>query len=268
MSGSTYTYRDYAMEYSSTEDMKSWQLIYLDSSLSLATLDMIDAVVTLSEDPDRDPFEEDIITRSPSRDSPKRESFPEMTMDMMEECLMEPLVFMNNEYMPRYMSLGCMPTINWLTNNDNSIVLVSASTYGKKHLMFKITGSVLCLDNTAPHLYIPSALLRKTRQDLNAQSFPCKIRGFKEHDVFQRVSVPSRIVDKCTKIYKTLQRRSTTQSHTPLLLDGFEKYCNVNLIVSILLSPSRTMDSSTFDGTAIIQHGKRVIETVVVDINC
>jgi hypothetical protein len=268
MSCSTYTYRDYAVEYSNTEDLKSWQPLYLNRDLSQRTLGFDDAIVSLVENAVRNPLEDDCPDSPISVSAPRAERFPEMTMEMVEECLMEPLVFISDGCEPLYITSEFMPTLHAITRGSDSTVLVSASTYGIKHIMFKITGCVLCVNADNTSLYIPSTLLRKTRDDLLAQSYSCKIKNFVERNVFHKVSVPKSLVRKCMEVYSKSQLRRTTRSHTPLLEDGFDKYCNISLIVSVALVPSRTKDTSSFDGTTIIQHGKRLIDAIVVDIDC
>lgn len=266
MSCSTYTYRDYAMEYSHTEDIKSWMPVYLNSSLSLKILGFEDGIAALTENPNRNPLEDDHSECDSVISSPRSPSFPEMTMDMVEECLMEPLVIIDDECAPHFVTNGFIPTVKAITNGDDSTVLVSASTYGIKNIMFKITGCVLCVNETDISLYMPLNLLRKTRDDLHAQSYSCKINNSTEQDVFHRVKVPARLTETCKSVYDQSTPKRTTRSHTPLLKDGFSRYCNVDLIISICLTPSRTTDASSFDGTMIVQHGKRLIDAVVLDI--
>ena len=268
MSCSTYTYRDYATEYAKTEDMKSWQPVCLNQSLSQDVLGIEDGVASLVERTDRNPFEDNDNGSESPIDSSRVSAFPELTMELMEECLMEPLIFINDHHMPPHMINEFMPTVNVITGGIESTVLVSASTYGIKNLIFKTTGCVLCMNESTTSLYVPSRLLRKTRDDLIAQSFSCKISRFNEYNVFHKVNVPSKLVSRCTHIYNQSRLRVTTRSHTPLLADGFNKYCNVDLIISISLMASRTMDSSSFDGTVIVQHDKRLIDVVVLDIDC
>lgn len=268
MSCSTYTYRDYATEYSATEDLKSWQPVYLDSQLSERTLGLKNGVASLTEDFDRNPLEDDCGDSAISVSSPRIDKFPEMTMEMVEECLMEPLVFISDGCAPLSITNEFMPTLHAITQGNDSTVLVSASTYGTKHIMFKITGCVLCVNSDDVSVYIPSTLLRKTRDDLYAQSYSCKIKNFVEQNVFHRVTVPKYLIPKCLQLHESLQLKRTTRSHTPLLKDGFNRYGNIDLIVSISLVPSRTSDTSSFDGTTIVQHGKRLIDVIVIDIQC
>jgi hypothetical protein len=264
MSCSTYTYRDYATEYSNTEDLKSWQPVYLDTNLSQRTLGFGNGVASLVEDIDRNPLEDNDSAISVS--SPRVNKFPEMTMEMVEECLMEPLVFISDGCEPLPLTSEFIPTLHAITQGSDSTVLVSASTYGMKHIMFKITGCVLCINGDDISIYIPSTLLRKTRDDLLAQSYSCKIKNFVEQNVFHRVSLPKNLLVKSMEVYERSPLKRTTRSHTPLLRDGFNRYCNIDLIVSISLVPSRTSDTSSFDGTTIIQHGKRLIDVIVIDI--
>lgn len=268
MSCSTYTYRDYAMEYSNTEDMRSWQPVYLDPILSTSIFGFANGVASLTEREMRNPLTDDDSTSSSSLDSPRTPSFPQLTMEVMEECLMEPLVFMNNEYMTPSMVDEFMPTVNAITKGDDSVVLVSACTYGVKNIIFNVSGCVLCVDGNKISLYVPSTLLRKTRDDLIDQSFTCKINNFNDSNVFHKVTLPESLVPKCMDVYERSRLRPSTRSHTPLMKDGFNKYCNVSLVISICLSPSRTTDSSSFDGTLIVQHGKRLIDVTVLDIVC
>lgn len=266
MSCSTYTYHDYAVEYSSTEDLKSWQPVYLDEILSQYTLGIHNGVAALIEDTHRDPLSDDGTGSDTTISSPRTPSFPQMTMDLMENCLMEPLIFMNEEYMPPEISVDYMPTINAIKNGNDSVVLVSASTYGVKNLMFKVSGCILCLDKSDVCVYIPSSLLKKTRDDLIAQNFSCTIKAFKEHNVFYKTKIPSRLIAKSIDIYNSSQLKNTTRSHTPLLIDGFHKYCNINLIVSMSLTPSRSIESLGFDNTPIVQHGRRIIDPIILGI--
>lgn len=237
MSCSTYTYRDYATEYSNTEDLKSWQPVYLDSKLSERTLGLANGVASLTEDLDRNPLKDDCGDSAISVSSPRVDKFPEMTMEMVEECLMEPLVFISDGCAPLSITNEFMPTLHAITQGNDSTVLISASTYGIKHIMFKITGCVLCINGDNVSVYIPSTLLRKTRDDLSAQSYSCKIKNFVEQNVFHKVSLPEYLVAKCMQLYETLQLKRTTRSHTPLLKDGYNRYCNIDLIVAISLIP-------------------------------
>jgi hypothetical protein len=268
MSCSTYTYRDYATEYSNTEDLKSWQPVYLDTNLSQRTLGFKNGVASLIEDFERNPLTDDCGDSAISVSTPRVDKFPEMTMEMVEECLMEPLVFISDGCAPLSITSDFMPTLHAITQGSDSTVLVSASTYGTKHIMFKITGCVLCVNGSDVSLYIPSTLLRKTRDDLSAQSYSCKIKNFVEQNVFHKVTLPKYLLARCMQLHETLPLKRTTRSHTPLLADGFNRYCNIDLIVSISLVPSRTIESSSFDGTAIVQHGKRLIDVIVIDIEC
>lgn len=266
MSCSTYTYRDYATEYSNTEDLKSWRPLYLDSQLSKRTLGIENGVASLVENPDRNPLEDDLVDSMISPTTPRVMGFPEMTMEMSEECLMEPLVFISDGCVRLSITNEFMPTLHAITQGSDSTVLVAASTYGKKDIMFKIEGCVLCVEGTETSVYIPSTLLRKTRDDLIAQSYSCKIKNFVEQNVFHRVTIPDSLLPRCLVVYECSQLKRTTRSHTPLLAHGFNRYCNIDLVVSISLVPSRKSESSSFDGTAIIQHGKRVIDVIVIDI--
>lgn len=256
------------MEYSHTEDSKSWQPVYLERSLSEKILGMDNIASSLVEDTSRNPLNDDENASDTTPESPRATSFPAMTMELMEECLMEPLVHINDNYIPESMRHNFIPTLHAITNGDESIVLVSASSYGLKHLMFTITGCVLCAsdDGTPFSVYVPSTLLRKTRDDLTQQSFQCKIASFDEHAVFHRVVLPPRLVPKCFDVYGGSVKKTTTRSHTPLLRDGFNRYCNANLMVSIALTPSRTTEPSSFDGSIIVQHGRRIISIIVLDI--
>jgi hypothetical protein len=80
------------------------------------------------------------------------------------------------------------------------------------------------------------------------------------------VDIPESLLPRCLAVYESSQLKRTTRSHTPLLTHGFNRYCNIDLVVSISLVPSRKSESSSFDGTTIIQHGKRLIDVIVVDI--
>jgi hypothetical protein len=140
MSCSTYTYRDYATEYSNTEDLKSWQPLYLNSELSKRTLGIENGVASLVENPDRNPLEDDPADFMVSPSTPRIMGFPQMTMEMSEECLMEPLVFISDGCVRLSITNEFMPTLHAITQGNDSTVLVAASTYGKKDIMFKIEG--------------------------------------------------------------------------------------------------------------------------------
>jgi hypothetical protein len=264
MSCSTYTYRDYASEYAVTEDIKSWRPMYLEPILSKYLLGINCGVPTLVEDTLRNPLEDNSVSLSPISNL-QAESLPVVTTEVMEESVMEPLTFLNTNVVTETMSY-LLPTFNRITNGNNSLVVVSISNYGIKHIIVKIPGCILCICNDEIALYVPSTLLRKTRSDLQARSFLCKIENFKESNVFYRVKVPQKLKSKCIRIYSP-SRRNTTPSHTPLLEDGFKNYCNVNMSMSIVLTPSRTTESSSFDDTPIVQHGKRLINLVVLDVD-
>lgn len=246
MSLSTHTYKDYKRECGAIEDRNLWIPVYLSPHISKQILGIDDGVVSLVDDGYN-------IDSSPTY----KDSVEELSMDMLEECLMEPFLYT----MPQ-----CENTIDALTKSNTSRIVISASTYGEKNLVFETHGCIMCLNENGPSLYIPSMILKKTTSDLKCQGFTSKIHESIGTSVYSRVIVPDHLKEKCILIYSMSRLRNTTPSHTPFYSDGFIKYSSVSLIISIVLNPPEITQLSSGNGEVHIQHDKREISVDVHDI--
>lgn len=234
------------MECGAIEDRNLWVPVYLLPHLSMEMLNISNGVVSLIDD-----------GYNPESCPSYRESVEELSMDIFEECLMEPFLYTMPE---------CENTINIITKSNNARIVISASTYGEKNLIFEAHGCIMCMDESGPSLYIPSMILKKTASDLKCQGFTSKVQESTGRNVYSKVDTPSHLIQKCTTIYSVSLLRNTTPNHTPLYSDGFAKYCSVSLTISIVLNPPHTTQLSSGNGEVHIQHDKREISVNVHDI--
>nr|POE67341.1 hypothetical protein CFP56_77010 [Quercus suber] len=230
----------------STQDSEMWSPVYLNPGLSEKLLSLSKAIVCIEDNSLENRDTKTVYGQ-----------IPEMTIEMMEECLMEPLPYLKEEY---------SDTVSNITHNDPSAILVSASNYGEKNLIFEISGCILSCHKDSMSLYIPFAFVTKTKDDLHFQGYSSKIRNGVSSDIFYRVELPHKLIAKCQLIYYHSRPKVTTPSHTPLYVDGMSTYCNVSLVVSIVLLASRVSSASRTGGTITVEHGAREIHIVVLDI--
>lgn len=247
MSISTHTYRDYKREYETIEDRNLWSPVYLDKELSNRILEIDDAVVS---------FVDDAYSDEPSANVTSL--IPTMTTDVMEESFMEPFVCTFK---------GSENTVKELTQHNPSRVLISSSMYGEKNLMFQLPGCILCMDQQRLCLYVPSMIFRKTRSDLESQGFTSQMPRLVEKSVYCEVEIPPPLKDKSKNMYCRSKHRSTSPSHTPVYSQGFKKYSNVTLVISVFLCKPEITVSSCRNGDRHVQYEKRLVEVRVLDIS-
>ena len=233
-SRSTNTYSELIQDYDSTRDSTLWQPKRLSNLLATSIFNKEDMVVAL--------FDEDYTAE---------EEVPAlMSLELMEEMMMEPVLAVSE---------SCKDTVEALCSPQSGDLVVSLSTYGIKHLMFRLVGCLLCINPTLQKVCVPSRLIKKVYTDLKCKGIECSTSAIKSKNVYTLIDIPQKLQSRCNDIYMQSNILSATSNHKQLLNDSFESYCVVDLTMSIVLEPNRKSPQSDSSGNIMVQHDKRTI---------
>jgi hypothetical protein len=252
-SESSCTYKDYITAYGSTRDSELWHTRYT-----------IGTEVNLNLNVDRMPIM--LCDETPTEDT---NEIPFITAAQMEEILMEPLLSVPEEQ---------LSVIQSLVSIRKGSLLVSASTYGSKHLVFSIPGCMLCTGGSdhpdEVSIYVPERFFRKIVIDCSAQGIECESSVDSTLSLYHRVSlmespevsrVPIR--DSQMRILSKGNSRRVTRSVTPVFNDGFEFYYPVSMTLLVVLDSQRHIRMEDESGNTVVHRSKRQIKVVPLCIS-
>jgi hypothetical protein len=252
-SESSCTYKDYMIAYSSTRDSELWHTQYA-----------IGTEVNLNLGIERMPIM--LCDETPSEDITE---IPFIGTAQMEEILMEPLLSVPVEQLSIIQSIVSM---------RKGSLLVSASTYGLKHLVFSIPGCMLCtktLENpTEISIYVPRRFLRKIVSDCSAQGVECESSTNDTLSLYHHIPLTQSpevskdsIRNSQIRILSNGNYRPVTRSVTPVFADGFKFYYPVSMTVLIVLNSQKHIKMEDESGNIVVHRMKRQIKVVPLCIS-
>lgn len=239
-SGSSHTYRDYAMEYSQTQEYALWKPRPLIDSISYRIIGekgIIGSIVDECEE-----------------ESDKKVSI--LDMSNLDECLIEPLFAIPE---------GCRDTENKLLHLSESppgSFLASLSMKGEKHLMFAIRNCIICSRSTYMDVYIPRRIIHKIIIDTGYQNVACSARGSSPKTPFHRVKLLTNASKDIKKKFEHNRKHKVTPDHMPASTDGYERFVLDDIIVYIVLSPQRRPVLTEYGNSSTLMQRSRCIDVV------
>lgn len=239
-SGSSHTYRDYAVEYSQTREYTLWKPRSLTEGMSYKIIrekGMIGSIIDECEDEaDRQVFV--------------------LNMSDLDECLMEPLFAVPE---------GCKYTENKLLHLSGSppgSLLVSLSMRGGKHLVFTLRNCIICSKGNNDDVYIPRRIVHKIMIDTGFQGVTCSTRNSSSRTPFHRTKVLSTTKKDIRKIFEENRKHRVTPDHMPASTDGHERFVLNDIIVYVSITPQQRSVLTEYGNNSTIMHRPRNIDVV------
>lgn len=243
-SASSHTYRDYAVEYSQTQEYSLWKARPIIDSISYKIIgekNMIGSIVDECED------------ESTSK---------VFVLDMinLDECLMEPLFAVPEK---------CKYTedkLLQLSDSPPGSFLASPSTRGEKHLVFSLKGCIICFNNPSIDVYIPRRIIHKIIVDSGFQNVSCSAKNSSSRTPFHRTKVLPATYKDIKKCFENKRRHRITPDHMPASTDGYDRFVLNDVVVYIVMSPQRRSVLSEYGNENTIMHRSRNIDVVCAAI--
>lgn len=245
-SSSTYTYRDWAIEYSSTEESTLWQAERLNDTQSEELFGLKNLFISMT-----------------STDQQRNEDSGSLHRFIVDrdDFFMEPLLACPDE---------CIESIHRLIPSSQAgetPLPVCASIYGIKNIVFRLANCVLCVDGTRQSTYIPSSFINKIKTDVSFRDMNCiSPSGRKGMPFHSGLMMPSAI-NIAKPVFDSSVKRKVTKDHIPMYDDKYTKYTMVEAVVYVALLANRSKVESEYGNDPITFHGRREIQVYVLSLS-
>lgn len=242
---SSYTYRDHAIEYESTEDYNLWDCEKLDNSYAIEHFNHASLRISLSDQ------------KRPSTLLTPR-SF---AMEQSDDFIMEPMLTL-----PSSCSNSIDKLLGGITTEPDSMC-VCAAMYGNKNIVFKLSNCILCVSDTNTGIYVPTSFIRKIKEDLSFRDMQCSSPGLRKTLPFYNIIPTSNVISQSQCISTGSKKRRVTTDHEPMFSDGFTHYSMIEACVYVTIVPRRSVEESDYGNGPITFHGRRQIKIYAMSIS-
>jgi hypothetical protein len=251
-SESSCTYKDYITAYASTNDSKLWHVQYVVSTTLNLGLGAKKVPVTLCDEPMPEDLKE-VASIGPQE---------------LEEMTMEPLFSVPLEY-----QLMLESTISYKKDS----IVVSASSYGIKCLIFSLSGCIMCVksegDMEKASICVPQRFFKKIAIDCGQLGVECELRNSRPRPLYSHVDLSlcpealrNSMMESQRYIMSTTRPRTVMRSVTPVFADGFRFYYPIDLMMLLMLAPSVKTKSIDESGNIVVHKSKRCMQVVPLSI--
>jgi hypothetical protein len=245
-SSSSYTYRDWALEYNSTEESTLWQAERLNDAESNELFGVKDLFVSMTS-----------TDQQQNEDSGTLHRF----MVDRDDFFMEPLLACPDECIESICKLIPSKT------SDETPVPVCASVYGVKNLVFRLANCVLCVDDLRQAVYIPSSFINKIKVDVSFRDMNCSSPINRKGMPFHPGLVMPSATSVAKSVFESSTKRKVTKDHIPMYDDNYTRYVMVEAVVHVALLANRSTVESQYGNDPITFHGKREIQVYVLSLS-
>jgi hypothetical protein len=251
-SESSCTYKDYVTAYSSTRDSELWHTQYAVNTEANSSLGVERVPIMLRDEPVPDDVS----------------YIPHIGPSEAEEMTMEPLFSVPNVH---------QSMVESIIPYKKGSLLVSASTFGLKCLVFSLSGCIMCTqetDNTGKvALYIPYRFFKKIVTDCGIQGVECNSQSSRLRSLYHQIqptdipeAVKSALVASQQSIISSGTARHVTQSLTPVSNDGLKYYYPVDIVLFIVLEPQKKKKMEDESGNIVVHRSKREVKVVPLSV--
>lgn len=243
---SVYTYRDWAMEYTETEDSRSWTPEKLEDEKCLAIFNRtgLCASMTINNSNEKCVIAE-LRALSMSED----------------DFFMEPLLSRPDE---------CAETLSFLfpdPSREKMPVPICMSFYGSKNIIFEIPQCLLCVRDRQAKVYISSRIIKRITNDVSYKDIQCEYSGMRRGIPFSSLTVLDRCMASAFDAFHKSRKRRLTKDYMPMHAEGFTEYAIVDAVVTMCIVSSRETTSSDFRDDFVVLHGKRKLKVYVHQVS-
>lgn len=247
---SSYTYRDYAVEYEATEDYNLWDCEYLNNEYSIEKFNEKDLRISLFD-----------ISLSDRKDHSILPSPRLFLIEQSDDFVMEPMLTS---------ALSCTESISRLLGDihiEPDSISICAATYGLKNMIFRLPNCILCTSADKSKIYVPTSFVRKIKEDLSFRDIYCVCPGLKKTAPFYGTILTDNVLKDCETIGYAVKGHKVTSDHEPMYSDGFSHYTMIEACIYVTLIPRRTIGKSDYGNGPITFHGKRQIKIYALSIS-
>lgn len=239
---SVYTYKDWAAEYSQTEDSRSWVLQKFNDEECFAvfgTTGLYSSVVIRENE-----------------NTGARTRLESMCMSS-DDFFMEPLLSLAEE---------CAETLEFLfpdPSHDKMPVPICISFYESKNIIFKIPLCMLCSHEGKTKVYVSTLVIKRVMDDLSYKDIRCTYSGMRRGIPFCSLTLTERCMSRVPELLESLPRKAFTKDCIPMYTEGFRSYVEIDTIVTMCIVSARRSASSNFREDFVTLHGKRKLNIYV-----
>lgn len=235
------TYKDLVEDYQSTQESTMWHARYLIGN-------------SLNEHTGQDKLLSSFVDQESPQDT---NDIGVLGLNVIDEMAIEPLLKTHQNQVSINLYLMSKPGLS---------VPVCLSTYGVKHIIFKIPACLICVDDDKQYIYIPSRIPKRIIDDMKYRGIACSMYGKDLKLPYVSIEIPQNLLTKVQEIYRQSNPKPVTINHEPMCTDGFPSYLPTTITMSIELCHLKEKRSRRHGQDMIIQKKPREISIVVLDV--
>lgn len=175
----------------------------------------------------------------------------------LEEMMMEPILT-SYPY--------CTEYISRISGSHRSPILVCASSYGIKNVIFTIGNCLLCKKKDEIGIYLPRRFMKKVVKDCREMGVSCKLERGGRNDIYYRAYVSPNVTQVCKNVAEVSSFRKISSITTPVYEEGFRRQLTVTVTLSLYLYPNRRIIDGG-EGGIITSRDDRYVTPVVLSIS-
>lgn len=240
-SDSSCTYKDLISEYGRTKDKSMWTPVSVKDSDVCSLYEVDEIPVCLVDKEAVEPVKE----------------IPVLNSEAMEEMVMEPILFDNPDISKIFSYWGY---------EGQSTIVMSASTYGIKNIIFGLEDCLLCTGDGISCIAVSNRLVRKVVRDCREKEIDCTFGRGKPAHVYRVVPLPDSLLRQSENVRGVSKEILIKPMVTPLFEQKYTKSYKAIVVVAMCLVPGEYSFSMNSLGEVIENKGQREIQVIPVAI--